>query len=127
MKKKFNSMKRMNLLICVMVLSLSAYAQDTRTEVNEFNATSNIADIMVYGHKYERLKITMAEGSVAYFPSSMTDIRKKDESGNWQAYYSTILRELTKLQLNYVLMAKTALFTNLEKVSNLKLTALNGL
>ena len=83
-------MKRMNLLICVMVLSLSAYAQDTRTEVNEFNATSNIADIMVYGHKYERLKITMAEGSVAYFPSSMTDIRKKDESGNWQAYYSTI-------------------------------------
>ena len=90
MKKMFSLSKKSVLFVGMMALSLSASAQDDRTEVNEFTATSNIADIMVYGHQYERPKITMAEGSVAYFPSSMTDIRKKDESGNWQAYYSTI-------------------------------------
>ena len=90
MKKIFSLSKKSFLFVGMMALSLSASAQDNRTEVNEFTATSNIAEIMVYGHQYERPKITMAEGSVAYFPSSMTDIRKKDESGNWQAYYSTI-------------------------------------
>ena len=91
-------MKRMNLLICVMALSLSAYAQDTRTEVNEFNATSNISEVLVYGHEYKIPTLTMEEGSVARFSTSMTDIQKKDESGKWNFYYSTISEGTYRVQ-----------------------------
>lgn len=61
-----------------------------RTEVNEFNATSNIGEVLVYGHEYKKPTLTMEEGSVAYFPTSMIDIQKKDESGKWNFYYNTI-------------------------------------
>ena len=91
-------MKRFNLLICVMALSLSAYAQDTRTEVNEFNATSNISEVIVYGHEFKKPTLTMEEGSVAYFPSSMTNIQKKDKSGKWNYYYSTISEGTYRIQ-----------------------------
>lgn len=73
-----------------MALSLSAYAQDTRTEVNEFNATSNISEVLVLGHEYHRPTLTMEEGSVAYFPKSMISIQKKDESGKWNNHNNTI-------------------------------------
>lgn len=73
-----------------MALSLSAYAQDTRTEVNEFNATSNISEVLVLGHEYQRPTLTMEEGSVAYFPQSMISIQKKDESGKWNNHNNTI-------------------------------------
>lgn len=72
------------------LLSLGASAQeDTREEVLEVVATSDISEIIGYAKTVKYPKFTMSEGSMANIPYSMTSWQKKNDDGTWSNYKPT--------------------------------------
>lgn len=78
------------------LLSLGASAQeDTREEVLEVVATSDISEIIGYAKTVKKPTFTMSEGSMAKIPYSMTSWYKKNEDGTWTRYNAPIFTEGT--------------------------------
>lgn len=78
------------------LLSLGASAQeDTREEVLEVVATSDISEIIGYAKTVKDPTFTMSEGSMANIPYSMTSWNKKNEDGTWTRYNASTFTEGT--------------------------------
>lgn len=83
-------------LIGLLSVWLGAAAEtDTRTEVTEVVATSNIADIICYGQIPTKPLVTMKEGSVANIPQIMASWQKKNADGEWKRYSEPVITEGT--------------------------------
>lgn len=78
------------------LLSLGASAQeDTREEVLEVVATSDISEIIGYAKTVKDPTFTMSEGSMANIPYSMISWNKKNEDGTWTRYNASTFTEGT--------------------------------
>ena len=65
------------------VMSLTAFAEDTRKEVHTIKATATI-DVPSYGAPTNYPVFTVTEGSPAYIAETMTRWEKKNtETGTW--------------------------------------------
>ena len=83
-------------LLGLLSVWLGAAAEtDTRTEVTEVVATSNIDDIIGYGKERNRPAFTMSEGSIASINPVMTYWQKKNDAGEWAYYYEPTFTEGT--------------------------------
>lgn len=83
-------MKKKICIALLGLLSLGASAQeDTREEVLEVVATSDISEIIGYAKTVKYPKFTMSEGSMANIPYSMTSWQKKNDDGTWSNYGPT--------------------------------------
>ena len=70
------------------VMSLTAFAGDTREEVHTIKATATI-DVPSYGAPTNYPVFTVTEGSPAYIAETMTRWEKKNtETGNWDTVFS---------------------------------------
>lgn len=83
-------MKKKICIALLGLLSLGASAQeDTREDVLEVVATSDISEIIGYAKTVKYPKFTMSEGSVAYISYTMTSWQKKKDDGTWSNYEPT--------------------------------------
>ena len=93
------------MIMCIMImhlLPLTVFAEDTRIEITELVATSNISSVAVYGAEIKAPTFTVTKGSPGYFNTNMGNWWKKDgdtwvkitngsfTSGTWR--YATQLR-----------------------------------
>ena len=93
-------MKKKICFVLLGLLSLGASAQeDTREEVLEVVATSDISEIIGYAKTVKVPTFTMSEGSMANIPYSMTHWNKKNEDGTWTRYNASTFTEGTYLWL----------------------------
>ena len=77
------------------VMSLTAFAKDTREEVHTIKATAT-NDVPSYGAPFEYPVFTVTEGSPAYIPETMIRWEKKNpETEEWDYVYGGTFTEGT--------------------------------